>query len=84
MDKVNCEANKHIWVCKEKSGFLNEITAFRSLNSTEINNLKNDIKLEATICPKGTIVCNTCGEYINNDKPKIDFSEKLKSLKIKL
>lgn len=81
MDKVNCEADDHIWACKEESGFLNEITTFRALSATEISNLKNDIKLESAICPKGAIVCGQCGKYLNKDKTN-SISQELKSLKI--
>lgn len=83
MNKVKYASDEHIWICKEESGFLNEITAFRSLTPTDITNLKHDPKTEKTICTKGSIVCSRCGEYLNKNHPKTDLSKKLKSLKIK-
>lgn len=80
MDKAKCASDNHVWTCKEESGFLNEITKFRSLTPTDITNLKHDPNNEKTICIKGSIVCNRCGEYLNKDQPKIDLSQKLKSL----
>ncbi len=64
MDKAKCDKDKHNWECKKEAGFLNEITTFHSLTSTEITNLKQDIKNEEAICPKGTIICSSCGEYL--------------------
>jgi len=84
MNKVKCAGDKHIWTCKEESGFLNEIITFRSLTPEEITNLRQDVKNEEKICPKGTIVCNTCGEYLNHDQPGTDIFQKLKSLKFNL
>jgi hypothetical protein len=70
MNKAKCDKDKHFWICKEKSGFLNEITTFRPLTSEPA-------------CPQEAIACSRCGEYLNNDKPQTDLSEKLKSIKIK-
>ncbi|MBU4017501.1 hypothetical protein KKF69_08580 [Patescibacteria group bacterium] len=80
MDKAKCASDNHVWTCKEESGFLNEITKFRSLTPTDITNLKHDPKNEKTICTKGSVVCSRCGEYLNKAQPKTDLSQKFKSL----
>lgn len=82
MDKAKCDKDKHNWECKKESGFLNEITSFRSLASSEINSLKSDTKLEGVICPKGVIVCSHCGEYLNKNKTLTSISQKLEALKV--
>ncbi|MBU3979369.1 hypothetical protein KKE68_06775 [Patescibacteria group bacterium] len=81
MDKVKCAENNHLWVCKEESGFLNEIITFQSLTPEEITNLRQDVKNEEMICTKGTIICSRCSECLNKDHhPKNRFISKTQIL----